>query len=473
MSTRVLSFVLLTVFLAGFSLDAWAQVVPSGESTMLVPPPVSDSGYPTGVGAEKRSNFFHLGVTFRTGYIDNLYSGASSGTISETTYSIFPTIEFDQTTYRHDFSVVYKPGFTFYHPSSALNEVDQSATGTYDFRITPHVAIRAADTFLKTSTSFNPASIGSVSLSGPAPAIITPFASLLTNSADGVLSYQFSPTSMIGLSGDVFILRYPNLNQVPGLYDSNEGGGGFFYNYRLTGTQYLGANYRYERITVSPTGAKFKTQTDTIFFFYTIYLQQHLSLSVSGGPQYYEITQTGTLPPGSAASAGMTNPVWRWSQMRLADPRQVESSPVTTPTTSAWTPAVAASMGWQERHTNFVAGYARTVTSGRGLVGTFTSNSASATGRWQMLQKWTSGAGISYSSYKTVDALLVSSTEGGHSLATSVTLEHPIGQHFYTSFGYDHLHQSYGGIPVISANPNSNRISGSISWQFVRPLGGR
>jgi hypothetical protein len=473
MSTRVLSFVLLAIFLVGFSLDAWAQAVPSGESSMLVPPPVSDSGYPTGVGAEKRSNFLRLGVTFRTGYIDNLYSGASSGTISETTYSIYPTIAFDQTTYRRDLSVSYNPGFTFYHPSSALNEVDQSASVAYNFRITPHVAIHAADTFLKTSTSFNPASIGSVSISGPAPAIITPFASLLTNSVGGVLSYQLSPTGMIGLSGDSFILRYPNLNQVPGLYDSNEGGGGFFYNYRLTGTQYLGGNYRYERITVSPTGAKFDTQTDTIYFFYTIYLKQHLSLSASGGPQYYEITQTGTLNSGSAASAVRTNPVWQWSQMKLADPRQVGSSQISIPTSKAWTPALATSMGWQERHTNFVAGYARTVTSGRGLVGTFTSNSASANVRWQMLQKWTSGAGISYSSYKTVDALLVSSTEGGHSLATSVTLEHPIGQRFYTSFGYDHLHQSYGGIPVISANPDSNRISGSISWQFARPLGGR
>jgi hypothetical protein len=235
----------------------------------------------------------------------------------------------------------------------------------------------------------------------------------------------------------------------------------------------MGANYRYARITVSPTGAEFDTQTHTIFFFYTIYLKQHLSLSVSGGPQYYETTQTGTLNSGSAASAVRTSPGWQWSQMRLADPRQVEGSQISTPTSSAWTPAVSASMGWQERRTNFVAGYARTVTSGRGLVGTFASNSASATFRWQMLRKWTSGAGISYSSYKTVDALLVSSTEGGHSLATSVTLEHPIGERFYTSFGYDHLHQSYGGIPVISANPNSNRISGSISWQFARPLGGR
>ena len=159
--------------------------------------------------------------------------------------------------------------------------------------------------------------------------------------------------------------------------------------------------------------------------------------------------------------------------MRLAEPRQVESSQVSTPTTNAWTPAVATSMGWQERHTNLVASYARTVTSGRGLVGTFASNSAGATFRWQMLRRWTSGAGINYSSYKTVNASLFSSTPGGHSLAASVTLEHPIGDRFYTTFEYDHVHQSYGGIPVISANPDSNRISGSIAWQFTHPLGGR
>jgi hypothetical protein len=453
MSTRVLSFVLLAVFLAGFSPDAWAQAVPSGESSMLTPPPVSDEGYPSGVGAEKRSNFLRVGVTFRTGYIDNLYSGTASGTISETTYSIFPTIAFDQTTYRQDLSVSYNPGFTFYHPTSSLNEIDQSANVGYNFRLTPHVAIHAIDTFLETSTSFNPTSslsAGSASTAGPGPAIITPLAGLLTNTVEGGLSYQFSPTGMIGLSGNLFNLHYPNLKQVPGLNDSAERGGGFFYNYRLTGTQYIGTNYRYQRIMVSPTGSDFETQTHTIFFFYTIYLKQHLSVSVSGGPQYYETSQTGTLNPTSAASTG---------------------SQIPTPTTNAWTPAVATSMGWQERRTNFVAGYGRTVTSGRGLVGTFASNTATANVRWQMLRKWTSGAGISYSSYRTVNPLLFSSTQGGHSLATSVTIEHPIGEHLSTTFAYDHLHQSYGGIAVISANPDSNRFTGSISWQFARPLG--
>jgi hypothetical protein len=447
MPTRVLGFVLLAVLLAGFSPDAPAQAVPSGESSMLRPPPVSDEGYPSGVGAEKRSNYFRLGLTFSTAYIDNLYAGSSTGTVGETIYSIYPRIAFDQTTSRRNLSFNYNPGFTFYHPSSALNEIDQIASVAYNLRLTPHVSIHAADGFLKTSTSFNPTSSipgGSISSSASSSTIIIlPYAELLTNRADGSLSYQFSPTGMIGISGSLFNLHYPNLATVPNLYDSAERGGGFFYSHRITDTQYIGANYRYTRIVETPTGAQFETQTQTVYMFYTIYLKKHLSLSVSGGPQYYETTQT------SAA---------------------ISSSPA-IPNTNSWTPAVGTSMGWQGPHTNFVASYEKTVTSGGGLLGTFNSNSAIATARWQMLSKWTSEANVNYSIIKVVNPFLISSTEGGHTIAGSITIDHKLSERFNTSFEYDHLHQSYSGIALISANPDRNRFMGSISWQFARPLG--
>jgi hypothetical protein len=447
MSTRVLSFVLLAVFLAEFSPNAWAQAAPSGESSMLTPPPVSVDAYPKEIGSEERLNYFRVGLTFRTAYIDNLYAGSSTPTISETIYSILPTIAFDQTTHRRKLTVTYNPGFSFYHPSSALNEIDQIASVAYSLRLTPHVAINAADGFRKTSTSFDPtSSISGGSISGSAGSstvIILPFTELLTNKADGSLSYQFSPTGMIGISGSLYNLHYPNLATVPGLYDSAERGGGFFYSHRITDTQYIGAKYRYARTVETAKGTQFETQTQTVYFFYTIYLKKHLSLSVSGGPQYYETTQTSTV---------------------------ISSSPA-IPNTNSWAPAVATSMGWQGPHTNFVAGYERTVTSGGGLLGTFNSNSAVAIARWQMLRKWTSEAKVNYSIIKGVNPFLISSTQGGHTIAGSVRIEHPLSDHFDTSFQYDHLHQSYSGVPAISANPDSNRFMGSISWQFARPLG--
>jgi hypothetical protein len=477
MSTRVLSFVLVAASLAGFSPDAPAQAVASGESSMLRPPPVSDQGYSNGVGAEKRSNYFHLGLTFRTAYIDNLYSGFSSGALSETIYSIYPTIAFDQTTSRRNLTVGYSPGFTFYHPSSALNETDQSANVDYSLRLTPHVAIHAADGFLKTSTSFSPTFAipgGSTSDSAPSSTlIIVPFAQLISNRADGSLSYQFRPTGMIGISGTLVNLHYPDLKQVPGLYDSAERSGGFFYSHRIADTQYIGANYRYARIAETPTGAQFETQTHTVYFFYTIYLEKHLSLSVSGGPQYYETTQSSTVLSNSPASALTTSRGWQANQMRLGVPEQAASDQVSIPNGSSWTPAFATSMGWQRPHTNFVASYAKTVTSGGGVLGTFNSNNAFATARWQVLRKWTIGGNVNYSIIKVTNPSLVSSTGGGHTIEGTVGIEHPLSEHFTTAFEYNHLHQSYGGIPVISANPDSNRISGSISWQFARPLGGR
>jgi hypothetical protein len=464
--------------LAGFSPDAPAQAVGSGESSMLRPPPVSDQGYSREVGAEQRSNYLRLGLTFRTAYIDNLYAGFStSGTISETIYSIYPTIAFDQTTSRRKLTVTYSPGFTFYHPSSALNEIDQSANVQYSLRVTPHVAIHAADSFLKTSTSFSPTFAipgGSTSDSAPpATLIVVPYAQLLTNSADGSLSYQFRPTGMIGISGTLGNLHYPDLQQVPGLYDSAERGGGFFYSHRIADTQYLGANYRYAQIVETPTGGQFETQTHTVYFFYTIYLERHLSLSVSGGPQYYQTTQTSTLISNSPASALTTSRGWQANQMRLDEPEQAASDQVSIPNGSSWTPAYAASMDWQRPHTNFVASYAKTVTSGGGLLGTFNSDSAFGTARWQVLRKWTIGPSVTYSMIKVTNPLLVSSTQGGHTIEGTVGIEHPLSEHFTTAFEYNHLHQSYGGIPVISANPDSNRFSGSISWHFARPLGGR
>ncbi|HEY1580401.1 MAG TPA: hypothetical protein VGF82_25345 [Terracidiphilus sp.] len=457
MRTRVLSFVLLAGWLAAFSPDARAQVSPAGQGAMLRPPPVSDGPSSNQVGAEEKSNYLRLGVQFRVAYIDNLFAGSSTGTISETTYSIYPTIAFDTATYRHQLTVSYNPGFTFYHPTSALNEVDQNATVNYLFRVTPHVSIDANDRFLKTSSSYGSSSssfsVGSNASSGAPQVIITPYAAFLTNGANGSLSWQFRPTGMIGFSGSSFILRYPNQTLVPGLYESDQVGGGFFYSHRITGTQYIGADYRYGRTVASPQGAEFETQTHTIYFFYTIYPKEHLSISVSGGPQYYQANQT------SSTSSGLTGQQGTLGQTFI-------------PSSSAWTPAVVTSVAWQGLHTNLGGSYARTVTAGGGLLGTFASNSVSATGRWQMAPKWTSGVSAGYSTIKTVDPGLFSSTQGGHTLLGAVTLEHPIiRDRFITSFEYNHVHQNYNGIAVISANPDSNRFMGTISWQFARPLG--
>jgi hypothetical protein len=51
------------------------------------------------------------------------------------------------------------------------------------------------------------------------------------------------------------------------------------------------------------------------------------------------------------------------------------------------------------------------------------------------------------------------------------SLQHPIGERFSASFQYQRLHENYTAIAVISANPDSNRVSATITYELRRPLG--
>jgi hypothetical protein len=474
MLIRVLSCALLVAAIApGLQSDAWSQAVPAKEGGMLTPPPVSVDAYPKEVGSEVRSNYLRVGANFSTAYIDNLYAGSKNAVVSETTYSIWPTIAFDETSYRQHGSVVYSAGFTFYHPTSSLNSIDHNAVLSYRFRLTPHLTMNANDTFQRGAASFAAFSAGggiSGSGSSSAPGVVAPYANRLTNTANAELSLQYSPTSMIGVSGRLFNLHYPNASEVPGLYDSDDRGGAAFYNHRITDTQYAGMTYRYSRIQAFPQDAQNETQAHTINLFYTIYLKQSISFSISGGPQYYDSHAS---VPNSASSAHvvMTSLVRRSSDTRSFGPQQTGTAQTSTLTTNSWSPAITASMGWQQRHTSFAARYSRGVAAGGGFLGTFDSNSASALARWQISRTWTIGASANYELIKALTPLLYSSTLGGHTVSGMATVEHPINDHFNLAFEYDRLHQSYNGIAVIAGNPDSDRGMASLSWRFARPIG--
>jgi hypothetical protein len=269
--------------------------------------------------------------------------------------------------------------------------------------------------------------------------VVPPVADRLSNNADAEISYQFARMSMVGASGTFTNLHYPDPAEVPGLYDSSSKGGSAFYNHRLSKKNYLGVQYQYSRILAFPVGPQFDTQTHTLFLFYTVYFKPTLSLSLSGGPQRYEASQ------GSLFDS------------------------------HSWSPAVNASLGWRGRFTTFAASYSRTVSGGGGLVGAFESNSATASARWQMARMWSIGTAASYAIYKnvltSVPASVGINTQGGHSIAGTVSLQHPIGQHFNAELGYTRMHQSYSGITVVSVAPDTNREYISISYRFNRPLG--
>lgn len=440
---RYLLFVML------LSTPAWAQVAPSvtgglgninDESRMLTPPPVSATGYTDWVPSERRENFLSAGMVVSGAYDDNVLVGSSTVPVSDSSYSFWPTVSFDQATPRLRQTYIYNSGYTFYHPTSALNETDQNASANIGYRLTPNVTVTALDLFQKSSNVFGqPFSYSDGVLPG-APqsqvtAIIAPFAKRTTNNANAQLTYQFRINDMVGVSGNSVILDYPDPSQAPGLYNSNNFGSTAFYTHRLADGQYIGAIYQYARTDISPGNSQSVTDTDAFLGFITFYLRPNLSLSLSGGPQYFGTT----LPP-------------------LAP-------------THSWKPAGSASLAWEAMHATVIASYSRAVTAGGGLLGVFNSNSANLSTRWQISRNWVIGlAGNYYDTTNAVPSYPIFNP-GGSSISASPSVTYTISSHLQVEAGYNRLHQRYNTVAILANNPDSNREYVSLSYQFKRPFG--
>ena len=415
---------------------------PAVEDTqMQTPPPVSTGSYPSTPLSEDRSNYLRGGLTFNTAYSDNVLGSTNGHPVSDVSYSIWPTIALDETTARMHWVFSYSPGFTFYQRVSDLNQADQNLGIQFRYRLSPHLTLDLHDTLQKSSNVLNnPDLISSNGVQGnPAGQtveIVPPVADRLNNVGSALLSYQFSPRDMVGASGSFTNLHYPNPSEVQGLYDSTMLTGSAFYNRRLSSRSYIGANYQYLKVLAYPTGSDSVTETHAIVGFYTFYIKPTLSLSFSGGPQHYRVSQ-GTL----------------------------------FPTSSSWSPQVSASLGWQTRLTAFALSYSRLVTGGGGLLGAYHSNAANFSVRQIISRHWSAGAGFTYSDSKSVTPSFFQSSQDGHSIIGTASIERAIGRNIRFSAGYNRIHQSYKGVSVIAGTPDTNREFVAISYSFTRPLG--
>ena len=242
---------------------------------------------------------------------------------------------------------------------------------------------------------------------------------------------------MVGLGGTFSNLFYPNPAEVAGLFNSNSNGFSAFYSYRIRDKYDIGVSYQYLDVLAYQTAGipeSTLTHTQTAFFFATIHLKPTLSLSLSGGPQYYEATQS------------------------------------TQPASRSWSPMAMASLSWQGQRTSLAASYSQIVSSGGGLAGAFHSNVANLSGAWRLNQNWTLAASGGYSLSNTLTPFFLGATSGGHTISATASVQRPLGEHLTIQAGYTRVQQSYEGISSISAAPDTNREFFSISYQFARPL---
>lgn len=418
------------------------------EDRMITPPPVSGQAYPIAPGSQERSNYLHAGLFFMGAYTDNVLNSANGSPISDQSYSVGPTIALDETTPRLHCLLSYAPAFTFYQHTSSRNEGDHNASIEFEYRLSPHVTFSAMDSFRKTSSILNQvpdlSSGGAVSggAQGANYSAIAPLADNLSNSANAGLSYQYALNDMVGASGTFSNLHYPDQSQVPGLVDSTSQAGLAFYSHRVGRGQYVGVTYQYQRLLSHLGTGDNETQTHAALFFYTYAPRSsRFSFSLFGGPQHSDTVE----PP--------------------VPPQQLQ-----TIRTRSWDPAGGASLGWQGKLTSIALSYVHVIAGGGGLMGAVQQDSATASAGQQITRTLSASLTGGYAKNNVISSGL-NSTNDGHTISGTVSLDQQIGQRVGVQLGYTRLYQSYSNVTVLSANPDTNRVFVSISYQFSRPLG--
>jgi hypothetical protein len=428
-------------------LPAWCQVDSNSEGTgtnstdstqLSVPPPVNGQSYSTAFAGESESNYLRTGFSFTTAYSDSV-AGVNPA-ISSMSYSIWPSLALDRTTYRSHLLLNYNPGFTYYQKATSLNQWSQNVGLSYQYKFSPYLAVSLQESFQKTSNVFNQANPASAtSVSGAIPtigiAVITPAADQLSNATNLQVAYQVSESGTIGASGNFNAFKYLDSAQASGLSNSQSAGASVFYSTRFRDRYSLGASYQYQNfLSFQSNAPSTHGQTDTIFLFFTVYLKPTLSISISAGPQHYSSTQ----PPLSSVAS--------------------------------WQPMTLASLSWRGERTTIAASYSRTVSGAGGLNGTFNSNNADMSVGWRANRNWTAAVSGGYSNYQTLTPLFVGSNSGGHSLFGGLSLQRTINDRLQLGLGYNWTHQSYAGVAAVSNAPNINRVFVTLTYHFDRPL---
>jgi len=417
----------------------------SGPSAMQPPAVVSGQSYPTALTSEERSNYLRGGVVFMSSYSDNAIGALNGSAVSDIGYSILPSVALDLTRSRLHWNFSYAPGFTFYQRESSRNQADENAGIDFEYRMSPHVTLSAHDSFQKSSNVFNqPDPTSAVTVTGgvqvPNFSVISPVADRLSNTGSVGINYQFGLNSMVGASGSFSNLHYPDASEVPGLYDSTGQGGSLFASFRLSKAKYFGATYQYQRLLSFPVSEVAETQTHAAIFFYTVNPTARFSITLFGGPQYAETSDS------------------------------VQPPLVPSPQTHFWTPAAGASLGWQGRLNSAAIGYTHVISGGGGLSGAVHLDSATATMRQQIVRSLVAAVSGGYSNNQVIAGSLSGATNG-HSIQAGASVVQQLGQSLSLQLGYMRLHQAYSNIRVLSGTPDTNREFVSLSYQFVRPLG--
>lgn len=392
----------------------------------------------------ERSNYLRGGLNVGAAYDDNALLG-SGEQVGNTSFSVFPSFAIDQSTSRMRWSLGYGGGLTVNQRLSSRNQGSHNLNFDSEFRLSPHVNLRAAENFSATSGMFT-ASTGSSFQTGSGGGngtLITPLANTRSSQTVVETNYHFARNDVIGASGSFYSLHYRDISTGAGsLADTQTAMGSGFWLHKVFQSNWTGIGYRFQWMTYGPIG---ETRVHSFSIVNTLTLARAFTLSAFIGPEYSDNYGT----TASGANAG-----------------QLSSF-------SSWSTAGGVDLGWQKQRTSLNAGYSKQISNGSGLVGAVRLQNIHAAVRREFLPGWSAAVMATYGDNESLT--LTSATTATAIKATSVgaSLERNIGRSLGFQVAYYHDLQSQAGIAgsPTSYDANRNRFSVTLSYQWAKALG--
>jgi hypothetical protein len=414
---------------------------------LTAPTPVNNVQMPLTFSSDgERSNILSGGVQVGGGYNDNALVTAENHR-SNVSVLIVPNIEIRQTRERWSLDFAYSPGITINQNLGEQNQFAQSLSFSTNYRVSPHVSLQLRDNFAMTNNLFS-GLFGNTPGPGPLQqsnsSVITPLADSTNNNTGIALTYQFSASSLVGVSGNYYFVNYGSVAGAPGItgfIDSRSASAASFFAHRFSNRHWIGATYNFQQLMFDPGG---RTTVHRALAFYSLVLGTHMALSFWAGPQYSTTFISNPLVPQPGTGSALTLP-------------------------SQWSPTGGAMFSWGGTRTNLQAGYSRLISDGSGVAAAVTSQQVDAEFRRRLAARWTATAGVAYARNNPLH--IFSTTSPLRSFQGNAGLSYRINDNLGVSVLYGRQQQRYEYSLLPSATANQNRVWFSLSYVFARPLG--
>ncbi len=394
----------------------------------------------------EKSNYLRGGFNLSTAYDTNPLL-ASSGAAGDASVSIFPNLSIEQTSSRARWKLGYAGGLTINQRFTNENEGSHNLNFDSQYRLSPHVNLRVAETFSLTTGIFDAGagSQGGIGTGGPNASLLVPLSTQRSTQTTVETNYHVALNDLVGASGSFYDLHFSNLPTASGgqevtttLTGTDTATGSAFWLHQLFRGDWAGTSYRFARISFS-TG---ESRVHSFFAVNTFNLSSHLLLTGYIGPQYAE--NNGIAPGGTQASQ-----------------------------TNDWSLAGGVEGGWRDQRTNLLAGYSRSISDGGGVLGTVRLQNVYGNFRRELVPGWAVAFTASHGGN---DALLLAvpgSASAIHLTSAGVSLERNVGQKLGLRLGYTHDWESETGLtsstPTLAAQ--RDRFFVTFSYEWAKPFG--